>query len=88
MIKYLILLLACFLLACNSNETLDVPITEVKQGLFTEELTEEGSIQSVNALLISSPRLSYRFGRNLKIAFILEDGADTFIQRSLRHGCR
>lgn len=75
MIKHLTLLLLITLLACNRIENQDIPTTEVRRGTFTEELNEEGTVQSVNAILITSPRMSYRYG-NLKIASIMEDGTE------------
>lgn len=75
MSKYLIVLLFIGLLACNGNESLEVPTTLVKLGTFTEELIEEGVVQSVNSIVITSPRISYRYG-SLKIVTIVEDGTE------------
>lgn len=75
MSKYLTVLLLVGLLACNGKESLEVPTTLVKLGTFTEELTEEGVVQSVNSIVMVSPRISYRYG-SLKIASIVEDGSE------------
>ncbi|MEA1876568.1 MAG: efflux RND transporter periplasmic adaptor subunit [Bacteroidota bacterium] len=75
MSKFLPILLLFLLCACNNDDIQNTPTTQVKHGTFTEELTEEGSIQSVNAIFITTPRVSYRYGA-LKIASIIEDGTE------------
>jgi len=73
--KYLILFLLVLLFACNGEKQTEVLTTVVKLGTFTEDITEEGTVHSVNSLSISSPRISYRFGQT-KIAYIVEDGKE------------
>lgn len=48
--------------------------TSVKEGEFYVDLVEEGEINATNAINISSPAMSWRFGM-LKITQIVEDGA-------------
>lgn len=76
MTKYLSLLLLAALFACNSDKSNEVATCFVKEGTFVEELTEEGIVQSVNALFITAPRINYRYGGQLKIASIVEDGKE------------
>jgi RND family efflux transporter MFP subunit len=45
----------------------------VKEGVFLVDLVEEGEISATNAINISAPAMSWRFGM-LKIAQIIEDG--------------
>ena len=73
--KYLMLILLSFIIACNVKDQTEVPTTQVKKGNFIEELIEEGTVSSVNATSISTPRISYRYG-SLKISSIVEDGSE------------
>ncbi|MCK5821373.1 MAG: efflux RND transporter periplasmic adaptor subunit [Bacteroidales bacterium] len=75
MIKYISLLILVIIVACNTQNTIEVPVTKVKKGVFTEELTEEGVVQAVNSILVITPRISYRYGM-LKLASIVEDGTE------------
>ncbi len=75
MTKYLSLLIRVIIVACNGKKTTGVPVTIVKKGVFTEELTEEGVVQAVNSILVTTPRISYRYGM-LKLASIIEDGTE------------
>ncbi len=75
MSKYLIILLVAGLLGCNGEKNINVPTTIVKLGTFTQEMTEEGTVRSVNSISISTPRISYRYWA-LKIASIVEDGVE------------
>lgn len=52
-----------------------MPTTFVRNGTFTEELTEEGALRAVNSIAINAPRISYRYG-GLKITSLVEDGKE------------
>jgi HlyD family secretion protein len=72
----------CFVLAillfvsCSKQKVkTDVPTAIVQNGEFLIDLVEEGEIEAVNAISISSPAMSWRYGQ-LKITTIIEDGAE------------
>ena len=71
----MLLLLAGAISACDSKTAQQVPETEVAQGTFYIDIYEEGEIEALNSINISSPNLPWRFG-NLKIADIVIDGSD------------
>lgn len=69
------LLLMGAMSACDKKPSSQVPEAEVVQGTFYVDIHEEGEIEALNSINISSPNLPWRFG-NLKIADIVIDGAD------------
>lgn len=69
------LLLVGAISACNEKTTRQIPCAEVEEGTFYIDIYEEGEIEALNSINISSPNLSWRFG-NLKIANIVIDGTD------------
>jgi len=73
MIRRIILLMFIILVSCKGKEVSDIQVTTVKRGTFTEELTEQGTVEAVNSISVSAPAVSYRYG-SLKIAKIVEDG--------------
>ncbi|MDD4646402.1 MAG: HlyD family efflux transporter periplasmic adaptor subunit [Bacteroidales bacterium] len=73
--KYLILLLLICLTACNGKKASDVQTTLVKKGVFSAELTEEGTVKATNSIAITTPAISYRYG-GLKITSLIEDGKE------------
>jgi len=75
MVKKFILLLCLLFFACGGKEVQEVQTTLVKRGTFSEELTEEGTVRSVNSINISSPNISYRYG-TLKITSLVADGKE------------
>jgi len=75
MIKKIIPLLCFGFAACHNGNVAEVQTTLVKYGTFSEELTEQGTIQAVNSIAISAPTISYRYG-SLKITSIVEDGKE------------
>ena len=75
MIRRMIILLFIILLSCKGKESPDIHVTNVKRGIFMEELTDQGTIEAVNSVSVSAPAVSYRYGA-LKIAKIVEDGAE------------
>lgn len=68
----LLLLLA---VACNRKQEQKVPLAEVTQGTFYIEMYEEGEIEAIRSINISSPSISWRYG-NLKITQLVKDGQE------------
>ena len=54
---------------------LQVPEAKVVRGTFYIDIYEEGEIEAINSINISSPNIPWRFG-NLKISNIVTDGAE------------
>ena len=75
MLKRIIPLLIVILVSCKGKEASDIQVTAVKKGTFTEELTDEGTVEAVNSISVSAPAISYRYG-SLKIAKIVDDGEE------------
>ena len=71
----MLLLLAGAMGSCGEKTAQQVPEAEVTQGTFYIDIYEEGEIEALNSINISSPNLPWRFG-NLKIADIVIDGTD------------
>ncbi|MFA9388665.1 MAG: efflux RND transporter periplasmic adaptor subunit [Prolixibacteraceae bacterium] len=63
------------LMACGNQTKEDIPLTEVKKGVFYIEIHEEGEIQATRSQNISSPNISWRYG-NLKITQLVNDGSE------------
>lgn len=70
---FLLVLTACT--GRQSNRQV-IPVTTVRQGTFYIDLYEEGEIQATQSKIISSPEISWRYGSNLKIATLIEDGTE------------
>lgn len=70
-----IILLISFSFACSKKETQQVPTGKVLKGTFYIDIYEEGEIEAINAINISSPFISWRYG-NLKITEIVKDGEE------------
>ncbi len=65
------------LAACKDKNEKVVPYSKVQQGTFYIDLYEEGQIDAVNAITISSPQIQYRYiNGNLKISHMIGDGAE------------
>lgn len=77
--NFLILLLLPALLhfgSCKKKEqATEVAVTKVAQGTFYLEIVEEGEIEAINSINVSSPMISWRYG-NLKITQIVKDGTE------------
>ena len=73
--KKIIFLLFLGMIACKSKVVQEVQTTLVKKGTFMEELTEEGTVRSVNSINITAPNISYRYG-SLKITSMVSDGKE------------
>jgi len=73
--KHLWLLLLCFpVCSCVQQETTETPVAEVRRGVFTEEITEEGEIRALNSTVISVPRNTGI--SNFRIVKIVRDGSE------------
>jgi HlyD family secretion protein len=73
--RKIIFLLLIILVSCKGKESSDITVTAVKRGTFTEELTEQGTVEAVKSISVSAPTISYRYG-SLKIAKVVEDGEE------------
>ncbi len=73
--------IACFLgiliffCACSEKEVKEVPLGTVTKGTFYIDMYEEGEVEAVNSINISSPNISWRYG-NLKITQLVKDGQE------------
>jgi len=52
-----------------------VPVGTVQQGTFYLDMYEEGEIEAINSINLSSPNIPWRYG-NLKITQIVKDGTE------------
>lgn len=69
--------IASVLTACKDKNEKIVPQTQVQRGTFYVDLYEEGQIDAVNSITISSPMIQYRYiNGNLKISQMVNDGAE------------
>lgn len=72
--KFFFLLIILSFFSCKEKkETQQVPTGKVLRGTFYIDIYEEGEIEAVNSLNISSPAISWRYG-NLKITELVKDG--------------
>jgi multidrug efflux pump subunit AcrA (membrane-fusion protein) len=60
--------------ACGNKTADNIPTGKVTKGTFFVDLYEEGEIEAVNSITISSPNVSWRY--NLKINEIIKDGTE------------
>lgn len=60
---------------CGKKASSDIPIGKVQKGTFYIDMYEEGEIEAVNSINISSPTISWRYG-SLKITQIVKDGEE------------
>ena len=72
---FALFLLAGLLGACGQKATQQIPEAKVEQGTFYIDIYEEGEIEAINSINVSSPDIPWRFG-NLKIADIVIDGTE------------
>jgi len=75
-INLFILLLVALPFACNDRNAQQVPTGKVTKGVFYVDLHEEGELEAVHAINISSPSISWRFGSNMKISYLVKDGTE------------
>jgi len=75
--KYVSILLLIFLpFACKDKNAQQTPTGKVTKGVFYIDLHEEGELEAVNSINISSPSIPYRYGGNMKISYIVKDGTE------------
>ena len=72
----LFVLIAIFLFACKDKNVKQIPTVKVTRGVFYIDLFEEGELEAVNAINLSSPSVPMRFGQNMKISYIIKDGTE------------
>lgn len=74
---YFLLLIITIYFACGEEkkETGEVPAGSVLRGTFFIDIYEEGEVEAVNSINISSPAISWRYG-NLKITELVKDGQE------------
>ena len=72
----LFLLLFTLPFACKDKNAQQVSTGKVTKGIFYIDMHEEGELEAVNAINISSPSISWRFGGNMKISYIVKDGTE------------
>ena len=75
-IKGLAAMLCCIgalAVSCGKKSNVQIPEAKVTKGVFYIDIYEEGEIEAVNSINISSPNIPWRFG-NLKISNIVTDG--------------
>ncbi|GAB6011419.1 efflux RND transporter periplasmic adaptor subunit [Viscerimonas tarda] len=72
----LFLLLAVLLCACNNEDPAQqIPTGKVVKGTLYLDMHEEGEVEAIHSINISSPTISWRYG-NLKITQIVKDGEE------------
>lgn len=67
------LILLLLVAGCTNNKKDNIQTFEVDPGEFILDVVETGEIDAINAITISSPLISWRFGM-LKITKIVDDG--------------
>jgi len=72
----LFFMFAIFFFACKDKNANQIPTSKTVKGIFYIDLYEEGELEAVNAINISSPSINYRFAYNMKITFIVKDGTE------------
>jgi len=72
----IVLLLVILPFSCKNRNTQQVLTGKVTKGVFYIDLHEEGELEAINAINISSPSISWRYGGNMKISYIVKDGTE------------
>ena len=72
----LVYLIVVILFSCKDKNANQIPVSKAVKGVFYIDLYEEGELEAVNAITISSPSINYRFAYNMKITFIVKDGTE------------
>jgi len=73
--RQIIIFLFLILCSCKGNNTTVVQVTAVRQGTFTEEVIEQGTLSAVNSIAVTAPSVSFRYG-SLKITKIVDEGTE------------
>ena len=63
------------IMGCSRSKESSIPTYTLKKGTFYIDVHEEGEIQAINSVNISSPNISWRYG-SLKITQIVKDGSE------------
>jgi len=64
-----------FIMACGNQSNEEIPMADVKRGVFYLNINEEGEIKATRSANISSPNISWRYG-SLKISYLVNDGSE------------
>ena len=72
----LFFLFSVFLFACKDKNANQIPVSKAVKGIFYIDLYEEGELEAVNAINISTPSINTRFGYNMKLTYIVKDGTE------------
>ena len=72
----LLLLFFFILSACTNKNANQIPVSKAVKGVFFVDMHEEGELEAVNAINISTPSINTRFGYNMKLTYIVKDGAE------------
>ena len=72
----LFFMFAIIFFACKDKNANQIPTSKAVKGIFYIDLYEEGELEAVNAINISSPSINYRFAYNMKITYIVKDGTE------------
>jgi len=68
-------LLLTFLPACSKKKAQQIPLGTVTKGTLYLDIHEEGEVEAIHSINISSPSISWRYG-NMKITQIVKDGQE------------
>jgi len=71
----LCLIFLSIIASCSNKDAEQVPIGTVTKGTLYLDLYEEGEIEAIRSITLSSPSISWRYG-NLKISQIVKDGQE------------
>ena len=75
-ISYVFFITILIFSSCKKEEKAqEVPVAKVQEGTFYLEMYEEGEIEAINSINLSSPTIPWRYG-NLKITQIVKDGTE------------
>jgi len=72
----LLLLFAVLFFACKDKNAQQVATGKVTKGIFYIDMHEEGELEAVNAINISSPSIPWRYASSMKISYIVKDGTE------------
>ena len=70
------ILIAMVFFACRDRNAQQVPTGKVTKGIFYIDMHEEGELEAIHAINISSPSIPWRYGGNMKISYIVKDGTE------------
>ena len=75
--KYIaFILIAIVPFACKDKNAQQVPTGKATKGIFYIDMHEEGELEAISAINISSPSIPWRYGGNIKISYIVKDGTE------------